>query len=42
MKTVLVLGLGLQGRAVVHDLEKNPMVGEIIGADLQLVPSPSG
>lgn len=36
MKTVLVLGLGLQGRAVVHDLEKNPMVGEIIGADLHL------
>lgn len=35
-KKVLVLGLGLQGRAVVHDLEKNPMVAEIIGADLQI------
>jgi saccharopine dehydrogenase-like NADP-dependent oxidoreductase len=35
-KKVLVLGLGLQGRAVVHDLEKNPMVAEIIGADLHV------
>ena len=35
-KKVLVLGLGLQGRAVVHDLEKSPAVGEIVGADLNV------
>jgi lysine 6-dehydrogenase len=35
-KKVLVLGLGLQGRAVVHDLEKCSMVAEIYGADLQV------
>jgi lysine 6-dehydrogenase len=30
----LVLGLGLQGRAVIHDLSKNPLVDELVGADM--------
>jgi saccharopine dehydrogenase-like NADP-dependent oxidoreductase len=30
----LVLGIGLQGRAVVHDLDRSPLVSEVIAADL--------
>jgi lysine 6-dehydrogenase len=30
----LVLGLGLQGKAVIHDLSQSDLVDEIIGADL--------
>jgi len=32
----LVLGMGLQGKAVVHDLEKSDVVTEIIAADLDV------
>ena len=31
---ILVLGIGLQGRAVVHDLEQGPLVDQIVAADL--------
>lgn len=34
MNTVLVLGLGLQGKAVVQDLEKGDLVSEIVVAEL--------
>ncbi len=34
MNKVLVLGLGLQGKAVVHDLEKGDLVSEIVVAEL--------
>ncbi len=34
MPTVLVLGIGLQGRAVVHDLIRIQNVGHVIAADL--------
>lgn len=30
----LVLGMGLQGKAVVHDLEQSPLIEEIVVADL--------
>mgnify|MGYP000085031090 CR=1 FL=1 len=30
----LVLGLGLQGKAVVHDLEQSPAVTQIVAADI--------
>ena len=33
---VLVLGTGLQGKAVIHDLEQSPLVSEIVAADLDL------
>lgn len=32
----LVLGAGLQGRAVIHDLERSPLVSEVVAADLEL------
>jgi saccharopine dehydrogenase-like NADP-dependent oxidoreductase len=32
---VLLLGLGLQGRAVAHDLEQSTLVQEVVGADLR-------
>ena len=32
----LVLGLGLQGKAVIHDLSQNGLVDDIIGADLDI------
>ena len=31
---VLVLGIGLQGKAAVFDLEKSPLIKEIVAADL--------
>ncbi|MDZ7759572.1 MAG: saccharopine dehydrogenase C-terminal domain-containing protein [Desulfovermiculus sp.] len=31
---ILLLGLGLQGKAVIHDLEQSPLVKEIIAVDL--------
>ncbi len=34
----LVLGIGLQGKAVIHDLERSPLVEEIIAADLAAEP----
>jgi len=34
MTKVLVLGLGLQGKAVIHDLEQSETVSEIVVADL--------
>lgn len=34
MKKVLVLGLGLQGKAVVHDLERGDLVSEVVVADI--------
>ncbi|MFZ0614679.1 MAG: saccharopine dehydrogenase C-terminal domain-containing protein [Desulfobacterales bacterium] len=36
MNTILVLGLGLQGKAVVHDLEKGDLVSEIVVAELDV------
>ena len=33
----LVLGIGLQGKAVVHDLDKSRLITEIIAADRELV-----
>ena len=36
MNKVLVLGLGLQGKAVVHDLEQGDLVSEIVVADMDL------
>ena len=36
MNTVLVIGLGLQGKAVVHDLEQGDLVSEIVVADMDL------
>ena len=36
MNKVLVLGLGMQGKAVVHDLEKGDLVSEIVVADMDL------
>jgi len=33
---VLVLGAGLQGKAVIHDLEQSPLVSEVVAADLDL------
>ena len=35
-KSVMVLGVGLQGRAVIQDLEKAPVVGQIVAADLEI------
>jgi saccharopine dehydrogenase-like NADP-dependent oxidoreductase len=32
----LVLGIGLQGKAVVHDLDKSRLITEIIAADTDL------
>ena len=32
----LVLGLGLQGKAVIHDLSQSGLVDEIIGADMDI------
>jgi len=34
----LVLGIGLQGKAVLHDLERSPLVDEIMAADLEAEP----
>ncbi len=34
MTKVLVLGLGLQGKAVIHDLENSDLVSEILAADI--------
>ena len=31
---VLVLGTGLQGKAVIHDLEQSSLVSEIVAADM--------
>ncbi|MFZ1199349.1 MAG: saccharopine dehydrogenase C-terminal domain-containing protein [Desulfobacterales bacterium] len=36
MNKVLVLGLGLQGKAVVHDLEKGGLVSEIVVAEVNV------
>ena len=36
MSKVLVLGLGLQGKAVIHDLEQGDLVSEIVVADMDL------
>jgi lysine 6-dehydrogenase len=36
MSKVLVLGLGLQGKAVIHDLEQGDLVSEIVVADKEL------
>lgn len=33
-KKVLVLGAGLQGKAVIHDLERSPLVEEVVVADI--------
>ncbi len=33
---ILLLGFGLQGKAVAHDLERNPLVQEIIAADMEV------
>jgi lysine 6-dehydrogenase len=33
MKKALVLGVGLQGKAVIHDLDRSPLMGEIVAAD---------
>jgi saccharopine dehydrogenase-like NADP-dependent oxidoreductase len=33
----LVLGIGLQGKAVIHDLEQSPLVTQILAADLDVV-----
>lgn len=33
MKKVLVFGVGLQGKAVIHDLDRSPLVGEIVAVD---------
>ena len=33
---VLLLGLGLQGKAVAHDLERSPLIQEVIAADLEV------
>lgn len=35
-KKVLVLGVGLQGKAVLHDLDRSPLVDEIVAGDLDL------
>jgi hypothetical protein len=32
----LVLGIGLQGKAVVHDLDKSSLITEIVAADTEL------
>jgi lysine 6-dehydrogenase len=32
-KKVLVFGAGLQGRALIHDLDRSPLIGEIMAAD---------
>jgi saccharopine dehydrogenase-like NADP-dependent oxidoreductase len=32
----LVIGIGLQGKAVIHDLEQSELIGEIIAADLNI------
>lgn len=36
MNKVLVLGLGLQGKAVIHDLEQGDLVSEIVVADMDI------
>jgi saccharopine dehydrogenase-like NADP-dependent oxidoreductase len=36
MNKVLVIGLGLQGKAVIHDLEQGDLVSEIVVADMDL------
>jgi len=33
----LVLGIGLQGKAVIHDLEQSPLITQILAADLDVV-----
>ena len=33
MKKVLVVGVGLQGKAVIHDLHRSPLIGQIVAAD---------
>ncbi len=33
MKKVLVFGVGLQGKAVIHDLNRSPLIGRIVAAD---------
>ncbi len=33
---VIVIGIGLQGKAVIHDLEQSELIGEIIAADLNI------
>ena len=33
----LVLGVGLQGKAVIHDLEQSPLITQILAADLDVV-----
>ena len=33
MKKALVVGVGLQGKAVIHDLNRSPLVDEIVAAD---------
>ena len=32
----IVIGIGLQGKAVIHDLEQSELIGEIIAADLNI------
>ncbi len=32
----IVLGIGLQGKAVIHDLEKSELISEIVAADIPL------
>lgn len=36
MNKALVLGVGLQGKAVIHDLDRSPLIGEIVAADHDL------
>jgi lysine 6-dehydrogenase len=36
MKKVLVVGAGLQGKAVIHDLNQSPLIGEIVAADREV------
>ena len=33
---VLVVGTGLQGKAVIHDLDGSPLIGEVVAADHDL------
>lgn len=36
MKRVLVLGVGLQGKAVIHDLDRGPGIGDVVAMDLDV------
>lgn len=36
MKRVLVLGVGLQGKAVIHDLDRGPGISEVVALDLNV------